>query len=127
MNKIKDSLVGTLGVIGYILWIIIGALTMFTPLAFLDIPFWISLLIIIAIIYLPFIGGITNFIIWVLSFVVVVSGPIDSFSIAYFIIFAIYCLTAIIPTAISIIGSIVSIIVSILDIIIETFNNKSNN
>lgn len=103
MNNLKSFLIGTLGVVGYILWFILGALLMFAPLVFLDMPFWASLLIIIAIMYIPIIGDITNFAIWIWSFVVVISEPIDGWSIAYFIIFGIYVLTSIIPTVIQLI------------------------
>ena len=118
MNKVKDLLFGSLGVVGLILWYLIGAIVMFTPLVFLDFSFWVYWLITAAL-FIPFIGGITNFIIWIWSFVVVVSEPIDGWSIAYFIIFAIYGLSTIIPTAISIIASTIRTIESM-------FGNKSN-
>ena len=116
LKYLKDFLVGTFGVVGFGLWFIIGALTMFAPLVFLDVSFWVSLLIIIAILYIPIIGDITNLVIWIWSFVVVISEPIDGFSIAYFIIFAIYGLSTIIPPVIGVFMSVIGI-----------FTNKSNN
>ena len=118
MNKLKDILLGSLGIVGYILWFIIGALVMFAPLIFLDFSF-LGYFLLTMILFIPCIGAITNFILWIWSFTIVVSEPIDGWSIAYFIIFAIYGLSTIIPTAISIIASII-------DMIVSMFNNKSH-
>lgn len=114
MNKIKDILCGTLGIVGLVVWYLIGAIMMFTPLVFLeDLSFWISLLIIIAILYIPFIGDITQFIIWLWSFVVVVSEPIDGWSIAYFVVCALYVFTTLLPIVINTFAYIVASIVSL--------------
>lgn len=103
LKFVKDFLIGTFGVVGFGIWFIIGALLMFAPLVFLDISFWVSLLLIIVIMYIPIIGDITNFVIWIWAFVVVLSESIDGWSIAYFIIFGIYILTSVLPTVIQLI------------------------
>lgn len=117
MKKLKDMLIGTLGVVGYVLWFIVSLWFTFTPIIFLDISFWITLLLTAVILI---VGDIVALPLWIWSFVVVVSEPIDGWSIAYFITFAVYALTTIIPTAITILQSIIVLIAS-------KFNNKSHN
>ena len=117
MKSLKDIFVGTLGVVGYILWVILKYLLLFTPILFLDTSFWVTFLLTAATF------AATHFVafpLWIWSFVVVVSEPIDGWSIAYFVLFAIYSITIIIPTAISVIVSIINLIMSI-------FSHKSHN
>ena len=113
MEKLKDFLLGTLGVVGYIIWFILSAVLLYAPLMFLDFSFWIDVIIICAISCLPIAGSITEFVIWVLSFVVVVSEPIDGWSIFYFIAFAFYCFTVLLPTALNIVVNIIAWIASL--------------
>jgi hypothetical protein len=105
MNKIKDVLFSSLGVFGIFLWYLIGFIVMFTPLIFLDFSF-LGYWLIIIFLFIPFIGDITNFIIWICSFNAVISEPIDGWSVFYFVIFAFYCLTTVLPYAINIIVSL---------------------
>ena len=106
MKQLKDILLGSLGAVGYAIWFVASALLMYAPLLFLDFPFWIDVVIIIAVTTIPFVGGITEFVIWIWSFVVVISDPIDGWSIFYFVTFAIYFITNILTRAIDIIISL---------------------
>ena len=106
MKSLKDKLSGALGVVGLVIWYLISAIVVFTPLAFLDLSFIVYGIIIFAIISFSLIGGIVELVIWIWSFIVVVSEPIDGWSVFYFIAFAIYCLTTLLPFVISLIASL---------------------
>ncbi len=88
MKRLKEKLIGTLGTVGFILYFIISAMITVAPLVVLDFPFWIDAIIIFVVISLPFIGGLIEFIIWIWSFVVIISAPISALSYIYFILFA---------------------------------------
>lgn len=109
MKKLKDMFLGTFGVVGYVIWLLISFAVMFAPLWFLDFSFLIYLLITI-VLFIPFIGGITNFVLWVWSFGVVLSQPIDGWSVFYFAIFLIYAITTILPYIIQFVINIFSLL-----------------
>lgn len=65
MKNLKDTIINSFGIVGLIIWYLISAIVMFLPLAFLDFSLLIDVLIILAIIAIPFIGDMLEFIIWV--------------------------------------------------------------
>lgn len=97
MQTLKNLLLGSLGTIGYILWYLVSILLLYAPLVFLDFPLLIDILIIFAITSLPFWGDVVELIIWIWSFVVVLSEPIDVISVIYFVTFAFYIFTKFLP------------------------------
>lgn len=106
MKPLKDKLLGALGVVGLIIWYLISLTLLSLPLVFLGFPFWVDLLILFVIVSFPLSGGIVEFVIWIWSFIVVVSEPIDGWSVFYLVVFAIYCLTSLLPFVISLIASL---------------------
>ena len=116
MKNFKDVLAGTFGAVGIILWYLMTGVVLFLPLSFLGFPFWISFVIILVILYVPFIGELTQFVLWIWSFVVV-SEHIDGWSIFYFVAFAFYFFTTILPF-------VTNIIITLIASLIEMLNNK---
>ena len=114
MQKLKDVLVGSMGVAGMIVWFLIGVVFAFLPLAFLNLSFWLELIIIFVILSIPYIGGLTELGIWVQSFIVVLSQPMSGWIIFYYIVFAIYFFTKPLPVVANIVIGLIS----------ELFNKK---
>lgn len=104
MKVLKEKLIGTLGTVGFILYFIISAMLTVAPLAVLDFPFWVDIIIIFVVFSIPIIGGLMNFIIWIWSFVVVISEPINGLSIFYFVALAVNFLPSVIDIIINIIS-----------------------
>lgn len=103
MEKIKDNLVGTLGIVGYVIWIFILFGIYFIPVIVLNLPLWVEILIVLCIMNIPVIGNLLYFASWVWSFTIVISEPIDGWSIFYFVAFGIYILTEVLPFIINLI------------------------
>lgn len=112
-NKFKDILLGSLGLAGLIIWYMISVMVRFTHLLFFDFSFLISFLVIM-VLFIPFVGGITNFILWVWSFNIVLSKPIDGWSIFYFCMLALYVITTILPFVIQFILNMVALIINLV-------------
>ena len=106
VERIKDILVGSLGIVGYIVWKLILFVFYFIPVLTLDIPWWASTLAVICIMEIPIVGNLLYFASWVWSFIVVISKPISGFSIFYFIVFGIYVLTGVLPFIINLIATL---------------------
>jgi len=90
----------------HILFYILSIVLLYFPLLILDMPFIVYLLVSLAIKTLPIIGPILELIVWIWSFVVVVSAPIDGWAIAYFVAFAFYFFTTLLPFVINAIYSL---------------------
>lgn len=95
MQKLKDTLSGTFGAVGFILYYLILLGLSFIPFRYLfpNLPLFVPALFVFVIYEIPLIGGIVQLIIWIWSFVIVVTNPIDAWSIAYFCFFTIYAIT----------------------------------
>lgn len=114
MKSLKETLVNALGVVGFVIWFLLGVVLLFLPLSFLSLPFWVDFIIIFILMNTQLIGGVLSIILWVWSFTVVIAQPIDGWSVFYFIGFAIYFLTSILPT-----------VTGIISAIIESLNNRN--
>ena len=113
MKKLKEFLVGSLGTVGMVIWFIIDFAFLFTPLWFLDIPsFWITL-VLTMLLFIPCVGGLTSFVLWILSFIEILSVPIDGWSIFYFAMVAIYFISTVLPVAIYLIMYLLSSLYSL--------------
>jgi hypothetical protein len=113
VEKLKEILVGSLGIAGYVVWFIFSIIMTFLPLSYLNNPLWVDFIIIFVIISFPFIGGMMECGIWIWAFVEVLSKPISGWSIFYFVVFAIYFFTVLLPIALNIIGYIFALIAKI--------------
>lgn len=97
----KDKLVNSLGWFGYILYFLIASVLAFIPLSILQFSFWINILIILAILCVPVLGDIAEFLLWVYSFPKAISGEQDIWAIIYYIGLAMYVITSLLPTVIN--------------------------
>ena len=84
---------------------VILAMLVMLPLQFLNFPFWVDTIIFIVICSTNLVGKLLGFILWIWSFVIVISNPIGGFSIFYLIVFAIYILTGVLPFVLSLIST----------------------
>lgn len=101
MKGLKDTLFSALGSVGFVIYCLISTILLFMPLVFLDLNIFIDAILIFVIIYIPFIGGICEFILWLLSFFVVLNEPFNVFIALYYVALAIYVLTTLLPFIIS--------------------------
>jgi hypothetical protein len=97
LEKLKDVLVGSLGVVGYVIYSVILYVIYFLPVLILDFPLWANILIVLCIMNIPIVGGILYLAAWIWSFTIVISMPIGGFSIFYFVAFAVYFFTSLLP------------------------------
>lgn len=102
-GNLKDKLFGALGTFGIILFYILATAIIGIPLAFLDWPFWVDLIVLLVIYFFNLIGGIVQIIIFALSMPVALSSPINFFTIMYFICLAVYVIFCLIPAIITIV------------------------
>lgn len=109
-NRIKEMLVGKLGIVGIVIYYLLAFALIFTPLAFIGADsFWIYLIFSVLLL-ISGINIIANFVLWVWSFVVVIEQPIDGGAVFYFIILAIYVLLGLLPTIIQIASNLIEFI-----------------
>ena len=89
----KEKIIGLFGAAGNIIFLIgslfVNFLIQFAPLVALRFPFWIDLLLIIAITYIPIANIVVNVVIWIWGLVVTIQGRQDWFAIVYYIVFLI--------------------------------------
>lgn len=93
----KEKLSSALGSFGGILWYIISFLYSFAPLFILRFPFWVDLILIGVILFLPIIGEIVRIALYVWAFVVAIGQPVDIVSIIFFVFAALYAFTTLVP------------------------------
>ena len=97
MEKLKELLVGSLGIVGYVIWSVLLCVFYFLPVNVLDIPLWVDILIVLCIANIPVFGDFLYFVTWIWSFIIIISEPINVFSIFYLVVFGIYVFTGVIP------------------------------
>ena len=104
-NKIKETLVGTFGMVGTVIYYLMGFALLFTPLAFIGADsFWIYL-IFSALLLISGINIVANSVLWIWSFFEVIGQPINGFSIFYFSVLAVYVLLGLLPPVIQFISN----------------------
>lgn len=89
MNRIKDTLLGSLGLFGYILFYGITMLFSFAPLFVLPFPFFVSLILFFVMSFFAVTGTIINVALWIWALVVTINTPQDVFSIIYYVLFTV--------------------------------------
>lgn len=116
MTALKEKLIGTLGIAGYILYYILICFITFLPLWVLDYPFGINLILVAVILYVPYIGDITQTIIYVLSFIEEIgrikNGDADVVTLLYFIAMIIHVFLFLMPFLVLLFSLIRGLIVS---------------
>lgn len=114
-EKIKESLIGVLGTLGVLIYYLLGFaiwLISLMPMLFLDLNFW-GYFILSIIILIPFIGGITQLILWCITIPTVIYEPFSALVCLYYIGLVIYVCAYAIPFIMSLIGVIVNFIANI--------------
>ena len=102
MEKLKEILAGSLGIIGYIIWSLLLVTILCFPIPYLNNPIWVDFIITFVIIMsIPFISVLMESVIWVWAFVVVLLEPIGVWSVVYFVAFAFYFFSTLLPRTIN--------------------------
>lgn len=103
MQKIKDFLFGTLGIVGIIFYYALGLFVSLYPLWMFNLPFWLYMVLGLLILLLEKIP-LFNQAVWIVGLFGAISGEQDIFAIIYYIGFAIIMGTTIIKLALSFFG-----------------------
>lgn len=93
----KSKLSEKLGVVGYWLAFLIGIVYVIAPTVILDFPFWLTFVCILIVQTVPFIGALLNAGLYIWAFTVCLSGPQDIFAVIFYVCFALFALTELIP------------------------------
>ena len=102
MNKLKEKLQTSLGIVGLILWYFIAITITCAPL-FCVFRFntIVDVILIGVMTFLPLVGAIVELGLWIWSLVLAINMPFDFFMLVYYIALAFYVFTKIIPTILS--------------------------
>ncbi len=75
-QTILEKLQAAMGAAGLVLYYMFFVVIVYAPLMFLGFPWWADILIIAAIMLIPFAGGLIELILWVWAFLLVVQLPV---------------------------------------------------
>lgn len=84
----KEKLTTLFGGFGLVLWFILSIFFTIAPFYFIDLSFWLILLLVYAVLYIPILGELINVAIWIWALVLCINSPQELFSIIYYILFA---------------------------------------
>ena len=90
-------LTAALGTVGFVLYYALFLAIAYAPLLFLGFPWWANILIVIAIMVVPFAGRLIEFILWVWAFILVVQMPVGFKVVLFYIGAALYLFFVLIP------------------------------
>lgn len=99
----KDKLMEALGGFGMILYFFLCILFVAIPMAAADLPFLVTLVVLLLMYFTNYIGAILSVLIYVYATIVVLSHPIGWFSIVFFVDMALYAVFCFIPGVLQII------------------------
>ena len=109
-NFLKFYLQTTLGVFGTVLYVVFQTLmfiSLFVPLLFLEVSSWWVHFGLILLLFTPLLGSILDVVLYCITFPTVIGEPTSFWTVAYFISFALFILTAVIPTIINLVIAII--------------------
>lgn len=89
------------GVFGLILYYALFLMIAYAPLMFLDFPWWVDVLIALGVTFIPYAGGLAEFVLWVWGFLVVVKLPLSFTVVLFYIGAVLYLLFVLIPRLLS--------------------------
>lgn len=98
----KEWLVNKAGGVGFAIWIVISIIFIVMPVAVLPISIWIRALIVVIIYALPMIGQLVQIAVYAWAFVVTINGPQDTVAIIFYVVFAFWVFTTLIPLIITV-------------------------
>lgn len=110
MNRLKEYLIGALGSIGSALYLVVCLFSVVLPLAMIEMPLWLSIIVSGTVLFFPALAHI--FIIW--GFISALTGPQDLFAIIYYVFFACICLVSYIPAVFHIVSGLISFLGSLI-------------
>lgn len=107
-ERIKFILWSSLGTFGQVLFVayqILSLVAIFVPLLFLDLSIWIHFVLCI-LLFMPTLGPISEFILYCITFPVVLSEPLSFWTVLYYISIATFMIPKVIGIVILIIEKI---------------------
>lgn len=84
-TNIKDKLMNGLGSVGVVLWYVVSLVIAIMPLVMIDASFFINLLLLAVILFIPATSGIF----WIWGLVCAIRGPQDVLAIIYYVLFVV--------------------------------------
>lgn len=81
----KEKLINALGTVGGVLYYLITVFIAVLPITVLGLPFWIDLILLGVMMFIPATSGIF----WIWGLVATIGGPQDIIAIIYYILFAV--------------------------------------
>lgn len=89
------------GVFGLVLYYLLILAIAYAPLLFLGFPWWANILAVLGIMFIPFIGGLAQLILWIWGFLLVVKLPVSLTVVLFYIGAALYVPFVLIPGILS--------------------------
>lgn len=97
-DKIANVIKGSLGVFGVVLLYLISALFAIFPLMMLPFTFWIRFVLIFVMMFVPVVGEVVRFVLYILALIVAFSAPLTVQTTIFFIFSLIYFFFRVLPT-----------------------------
>ena len=97
-QTVRDRLTAAFGVFGFALYYLLFTAIAYAPLLILDFSWWIDLLLIAGILFLPFVGRLTELVLWVWAFLLVVEMEPCLKAALFYIGAALYVLFVLLPS-----------------------------
>lgn len=89
MNKLKEFLQGSLGIFGFVLYLVVYIIVDCAPLVVLPLPLLVSTALFLAMMVLPVVSSVLSLILWPAGLIFMIRQPQDFWSILYYILFAV--------------------------------------
>lgn len=95
----KEKIVGLMGGFGFVIYLCITSVLTFIPLAIVHWNFVIDAILIAIVLFVPIVGSVVQFLLWIISVPLVISGPFDFVAVLYYLALVIYLIAYGIPSA----------------------------
>lgn len=89
MEKLKSKLLSSLGVFGYVLYLVFCVIVCGAPLLVLPIPWFAATVLFVLMMWLPIACSILDLILWPVGLFYMINGPQDAISVIYYVLFAV--------------------------------------
>lgn len=89
MEKLKSKLLSTLGVFGFVLYLIVGIIVCGAPLLVIPMPRFLSVALLVLLLCFPTIGSLLDLVLWPVGLYFTINGRQDTIAVIYYVLFAV--------------------------------------
>lgn len=100
----KEKLYSLFGTFGTALWFLISAIYCYSPLLIFKFPFYVELLLFLAMFTIPFVGEFVRVGLYIWAFTIAIKMPIDALTIIFYVCAFLYFFTELLPFIFGILG-----------------------